>query len=86
MSYVIDWKVITCASRGTCQKVKAAEKGITARLCVKIDGKDLWLSAFTDVMKFLIDKVFIDEIKAGLIGLENITIVIDSTSNIILDV
>ena len=92
MPYAVDCKVITCASCGTCQKVKACEKGMSAHLCAQIDGKDVWLTAFTDVMKMLINKVDLscnnttDELKEGLLNLENVKLLIDSTSNFILDV
>lgn len=92
MPYAVDCKVITCAACGTCQKVKAAERGMSARLCAEIDGKDVWLTAFTDVMNILIKKVNLssdnttDELKAGLLELENVNIVIDTTSNFILEV
>lgn len=38
------------------------------RLCVEVDGKDIWLIVFIDVMKMLINKVdllcdIIDEFK-----------------------
>ena len=78
MPYAVDCKVITCASCGTCQKVKACEKGMSAHLCAQIDGKDIWLTAFTDVMKMLINKVDLscnnttDELKEGLLNLENV--------------
>ena len=92
MPYAVDCKVITCASCGTCQKVKACEKGMSAHLCAQIDGKDVWLTAFTDFMKMLINKVDLscnnttDELKEGLLNLENVKLLIDSTSNFILDV
>ena len=76
MPYAVDCKVITCASCGTCQKVKACEKGMSAHLCAQIGGKDVWLTAFTDIMKMLINKVGLscnntDELKEGLLNLEN---------------
>lgn len=92
MPYAVDCKVITCASCGTCQKVEACEKGMSAHLCAQIDGKDIWLTAFTNVMKMLINKVDLscnnttDELKEGLLNLENVKLLIDSTSNFILDV
>lgn len=72
--------------------MKAAERGMSARLCAEIDRKDVWLTAFTDVMNILIKKVNLssdnttDELKAGLLELENVNIVIDATSNFILEV
>ena len=92
MPYAVYCKVITCASCGNCQKVKACEKGMSAHLCAQIDGKDVWLTAFTDVMKMLINKVDLscnnttDELKEGLLNPENVKLLIDSTSNFILDV
>lgn len=57
MPFSIGCKVITCASCGTCQKLKAADKGMSACLCAEIEGKDVWLTAFTDVMEILIKKL-----------------------------
>lgn len=34
-----------------------AKKGAIARLCAQIDGKEVWLTAFTDVMENLLAKV-----------------------------
>lgn len=42
-----------CSPCGTCQKVNAAKKGATARLCAEIEGKQQWLTVFTDIMKIL---------------------------------
>jgi len=92
MPYAVDCKVITCASCGTRPKFKACEKGISARLCAELDGKGIWLTAFTDVMKMLINKVDLscnnttDELKQGLLNLENVKLLIDSISNFILNV
>ena len=50
--YAIESPVFTWPSCGVCQKVKAAKKGTTARLCAQIARKaEVWLTAFTDVMK-----------------------------------
>lgn len=90
--YAVDCKVITCASCGSCQKVKECEKGMSVRLCAELDVKDIWLTAFTDVMTILINKVDLscnnttDELKQGLLNLENVELLIDSTSNFLLDV
>ena len=92
MPYVIDSPVFTCPSCGTCQKVKGAKKGATARLCAEIEGKQVWLTAFTDVMENLLAKAHLminatsDQIKEALLKMENITIVIDSVSNFIVEV
>ena len=92
MPYVIESPVFTCPSCGTCQKVKGAKKGATAWLCAEIEGKQVWLTAFTDVMENLLAKVNLsihdtsDKIKEALLTVENITLVIDSVSNFILEV
>lgn len=92
MPYAIGSPVFTCQSCGTCQKVKSAKKGATARLCAEIEGKQVWLTAFTDVMENLLDKVNLsindtsDKIKEALLTIQNITLVIDSVSNFILEV
>ena len=68
------------------------KKGSTARLYAEIEGKQVWLTAFTDVTKNLLAKVHIlihdtsDQIKEALLTIENITLLIDSESNIILEV
>ena len=65
---------------------------MSACLCAEVDGKDIWLTGFTDVMKMLINKGDLscdnttDELKQGLLNLENVKLLIDSTSNFILDV
>ena len=92
MPYAVDCQSIPCARCGTCQMVKACEKGMCARLCAELDGKDIWLTTSTDVMKMLINKVDLscnnttDELKQGQLNLENVKLLIDSTSNFILDV
>ena len=63
-----------------------------SRLCAKIQGKEVWLTAFTDVMENLLTKVNLsiddtsDKIKEALLTIENITLVIDSVSNFVLEV
>ena len=49
MPYAVHSKVITYASYGTCQKVKACGKGKCSRLRAQLDDKDIWLTVFTDV-------------------------------------
>ena len=62
------------------------------RIGAELDGKDIWLTAFTDAMKMLINKVDLscnnasDELKQGLLNLENVKLLIDSTSIFIVDV
>ena len=43
----------SCQACGTSQKVKQPEKGISSSLCIKIVDKEVWLTAFTDVMEKL---------------------------------
>ena len=73
MPYAIEYPVFTWPSCGVCQRVKAAKKGTTARLCAQIARKaEVWLTAFTDVMKNLLAKVHLsindtsDKIKESL--------------------
>jgi len=65
---------------------------VTAHLCAEIEGKQVWLTAFTDVMENFLAKVHLlihdtsDQIKEAVLTMENITLVIDSVSNFILEV
>ena len=92
MPYSVCSTTFTCTSCGTCQKVKLAKKGATARLCAEIEGHQTWLTVFTDEMEALLKKLDLpintpsDQIKEALLSLENITLVIDPVSNFILEV
>lgn len=92
MPYSVGSVVFTCISCGTCQKVKFAKKGATARLCAHIDGKQTWLTAFTDTIEVQLEQLDLtmdsstNEIKQGLLSLENITLEIDPISNFIISV
>ena len=92
MPYSVGNTVFTCPYCRASQKVKAAKKGISARLCINLDGKQVWLTALTDIMQGLLTKLNLtmddksDEIKEALLTLENITFVIDSVSNFILEI
>ena len=92
MPYSVGSTTFTCTSCGTCQKVKLAKKGATARLCAEIEGHQTWLTVFTDEMEALLKKLDLtintpsDQIKEALLSLENITLVIDPVSNFILEV
>ena len=72
------------------QKLKYAKKALSARICVEIDGNDLWLSAFTDVMITLMSKAGIeedatvDEITNAMMCMEDILIRYNAKSNCIL--
>ena len=92
MPYSVGSAIYTCTNCGTCQKLKAATKGATARLCTEIEGKQVWLTAFTDELVALLKKVQLsiddptDKIKESLLSLEDITLVVDSVSHFILEV
>ena len=92
MPYVLNCKVITCPNCGTSQRFASAKSGITARLCAEIDGKDMWFTAFNDVMQKLLLKVNLTmqakshEITEALLGLENISLCYDTKSNFIKDI
>ena len=92
MPYSVGSTTFTCTSCGTCQKVKLAKKGATARLCAEMEGHQTWLTVFTDEMEALLKKLDLtintpsDQIKEALLSLENITLVIDPVSNFILEV
>ena len=57
MPHAVGSTVLKCTSCGTSQKVKAAQNGMSARLCAEIDGKDCWLTALTDVMEGLLSRI-----------------------------
>lgn len=69
----------------------SAKSGITARLCAKIAGKDLWFTAFNGVMQKLLLKVNMTtqakshEITEALPDLENISLCYGTKSNFIKD-
>ena len=92
MPYVLNCKVITCPSCGTSQRFSSAISGITARLCKEKNGKDMWFTAFNDVMQKLLLMVNLamqaksNEITEALLGLENISLCYDTTSNFIKDI
>ena len=90
MPFSVGASVFKCQACGTTQKKKRAEKGMSARLCVKIDDKELWLTALTEVIETLTSAASVstnattDEIAAALLGLENTTIKYDTRSKFIL--
>ena len=92
MPYSVGSTVFTCPSCRTSQKVRAAKKGISARLCIELNGKQVWLTALTEVMQALLLRLDMtindksDDIKEDLLSLENIILVVDSVSNFILEI
>ena len=48
--------IFQCEACGILQRVKHAKKTLSTCICIELDGKDLWLSAFTDVMTTLMSK------------------------------
>ena len=91
MPHAVGSTVLKCTSCGTSQKVKAAQNGMSARLCAEIDGKDCWLTALTDVMEGLLSKISLtrdsntDQIAERLLQIENIKIKINTRSNHIIE-
>lgn len=91
MPHAVGVAVFKCLSCGTTQKVKAAEKGMSARLSANIDGKDLWLTAFTSVMEAFLSRMQLsnssttDQIAEALLGLENVKLKINTQSNHIIE-
>lgn len=92
MPYSVGANVFKCEGCGTTQKVKLAEKGMSARLCVIDEGNNLWLTALNDEMEKLTSAAGIkensttDDIAAALLQLENIKIKYDKRSKFILQV
>lgn len=82
--------ILKCPSCGTSQK-EAAEKGMYARLCAEIDGKDCWFTALTDVMESLLSRISLttdsntDQIAEKLLQIENIKMKINTQSNHIIE-
>ena len=87
MPHAVGSTVLKCTSCGTSQKVKAAENGMSARLCAEIDGKDCWLTALTDVIEILLSRISLtrdsntDQIAERLLQIENIKMKINTQSN-----
>ena len=86
MPYSAECVSAKCQFCGTTQKVKFSKKGMSARLCTEVDGKDIWLTAFTETMEQMMvksgltDTAKSDEIADGLLTLENLTLLIDRRS------
>ena len=61
-------------------------------MCIELNGKQVWLTALTEVMQALLSRLDMtindkaDDIKEALLSLENITLVVDSVSNFILEI
>lgn len=89
MPYSVGCVTAKCQSCGTTQKVKFAKQGMSARLCTEVEGKDLWLTAFTDTMEQLKTKAGLskdaksDEIADGILALEDIKLLIDKRSKFV---
>ena len=87
MPQAVGSTVLKCTSCGTSKKVKAAENGMSARLCAERDGKDCWLTALTDVMESLLSRISLtrhsntDQIAERLLQIENIEMKINTQSN-----
>ena len=91
MPHAVGSTVLKCTSCGTSQKVKAAQNGMSARLCAETDGKDCWLTALTDVMEGLLSRISLtrdsntDQIAERLLQIENIKMKIKTRSNHIIE-
>ena len=87
MPHAVGSTVLKCTSCGTSQKVKAAENGMSARLCAEIDGKYCWFTTLTDVMESLLSRISLtrhsntDQIAERLLQIENIKMKINTQSN-----
>ena len=54
--------------------------------CADVDGRETWFTAFTDVLKSLIDNkqesnLTSDKISEALLSAENVTMLVDGSSN-----
>lgn len=78
MPHAVGVSVFKCLSCEKTQKLKAAEKGMSVHLSANIDGKDLWLTAFTSVMDTFLLRMQLsnnsttDQIAEALLQLENV--------------
>ena len=84
--YNITANIITCPSCGSTQKTKSCKKAMSARLCANVDNSKTWFTAFTDVLKNLLNQdkesnLTSDQISEALLSIENITMPVDATSN-----
>ena len=84
--YNISANIITCPSRGATQKTKSCKKAMSARLCAKVDNSETWFTAFTDVLQNLLNQdketnLTSDQISEALLSIENVTMLVDATSN-----
>ena len=72
MPHAVGSTILKCPLCGTSQKVKAVERGMSACLCAKIDGKDCWFTALTDVMESLLSRISLntDQIAEKLLQIE----------------
>lgn len=55
MLYDINVNIIKCLLCGVIQKIKVLKKVMFVRLCVDVDGREIWFIVFIDVLKILID-------------------------------
>lgn len=84
MPYSVATTLFACTSCCICQKVKFVKTSGTAQLCAQVDGQQTWLIAFTDTIEVLPEGVnlnmdsSLDDIREGLLFLENITLYIDN--------
>ena len=86
--YNITANIIKCPSCGATQKTKASKKAMSARLCADVDGNEVWFTAFTDVLQSLLNNkeesdLKSDQISEALLSVENVTMLVDETSNYI---
>ena len=70
----------------------AGKKACRARVCVEIDEKDIWLTAFTNIMHVLLQKsnvssdASINQMKEAILQLQDINLQYDCTSSVILQI
>ena len=87
--YTINDKIVTCSSCSATQKTKSSKKAMSARLFAYVDGTETWFTAFTDVLQCLLNEnkedtpLTSDHISEALLSVENITMLVDTTSNYI---
>ena len=86
--YNITATIITCPSGGATQETKSCKKAMSARLYANVDNSETWFTAFTDVWQKLLNQdkesnLTSDQISQALLSIENVTMLVDATSNYI---
>ena len=92
MPFAVGSVAFRCQSCGTMQKVSKAEKGMSARICIKVAEEDVWLSILTTKMESLLtisgteSTTTTEKIAEALLGVEKIKIKYNTRSKVVIAV